>query len=57
MPLTEEDADYLRIRAAHFRALALETDVPFSTALHGLADDLEARAAEIEMRPDPQRPH
>jgi hypothetical protein len=56
MPYRRQDADYLRAKALQFRLLAAEYKTPMSAKMIAVADELEARAAEIETRPDPRRP-
>jgi hypothetical protein len=56
MPYRRQDADYLREKASQFRKLAPSLDEPSRTRLLEVAIDLEAKAAEIEQRPDPRKP-
>ncbi|MGO8914391.1 MAG: hypothetical protein ACLQJR_00620 [Stellaceae bacterium] len=60
MPHRRQDADYLRAKAAQFRELALQNKTllsadPLSAKMIAIAEELEAKAAEIEKRPDPRR--
>ncbi len=54
MPYRRRDADYLRAKAAHFRQLSAAYSTPISQKMIEVADALEARAAELEQRPDPR---
>jgi hypothetical protein len=56
MPYRRQDADYLREKARQFRTLAPSLEEPSRTRLLKIAIDLEAKAAEIEQRPDPRKP-
>ena len=56
MPYRRADADYLREKAAAFRRIAAGFENPQTEDLLRLASDLEARAEEIERRPDPRKP-
>jgi hypothetical protein len=47
VPLSEE-ARYLRVKAVQFRKLADEYRIDISVKLRRLADELEARADELE---------
>jgi hypothetical protein len=47
LPLSEE-ARYLRVKAVQFRKLADEYRIDISVKLRRLADELEARADELE---------
>jgi hypothetical protein len=57
MPYRRADADYLREKANAFRRLAAEYKPPASEKLLEVANDLEAKAEEIEQRPDPRLPN
>jgi len=55
MPYRRADADYLRTKARQFRQLAADSGMKFTTQLLELAAELEAKANEIEARPDPRQ--
>jgi hypothetical protein len=57
MPYRRADAEYLRSKARQFRRLATDYDTKVSPQLLELANDLDAKADEIEQRPDPRRPN
>jgi len=52
MPHRHDDADFLRRKAAQLRAIAREVDRDVANRLMELADEMDARAHEIESRPD-----
>jgi hypothetical protein len=54
MPYRRADAEYLREKGRAFRRIAAGFKTPETEKLLELAADLEARAAEIERRPDPR---
>ena len=56
MPYRRADAEYLRDKANAFRRLAMEFKPPVFEKLLEVAKDLEAKADEIEQRPDPRQP-
>jgi hypothetical protein len=56
MPYRRADAEYLREKAAAFRRIAAGFKRPDMDKLLELAGDLEAKADEIEQRPDPRLP-
>jgi hypothetical protein len=55
MPYRRADAEYLREKARRFRRMAAENDTPLSPTLLQIANELDAKADEIEQRPDPRR--
>lgn len=55
MPYRRADAEYLREKAAAFRRIAAGLKPPDTENLLDLARDLEAKADEIERRPDPRQ--
>jgi len=57
MPYRRADAEYLREKAGAFRRLATGYDAKTAAQLLQMANELEAKAAEIEQRPDPRRPN
>ena len=54
MPYRRADADYLREKARQFRLIAVDCDPVNAAKLTEIAAELEAKAAEIEQRPDPR---
>lgn len=56
MPYRRADAEYLREKARAFRRIAAGFQKPDTQKLLELAADLEAKADEIEARPDPRGP-
>lgn len=54
MPYRRSDADYLRDQARRFRRLAAETDTGIGPQLLLMANEFDAKADEIEQRPDPR---
>jgi hypothetical protein len=57
MPYRRTDADFLREKARAFRRIAAACDPVNAAKLTEAAGELEAKAAEIEQRPDPRKPH
>ncbi|HWG78868.1 MAG TPA: hypothetical protein VN681_03785 [Stellaceae bacterium] len=57
MSYRRADADYLRDKARKFRRLAADHATKLSPQLLEIANELEAKADEIEQRPDPRKPH
>lgn len=56
MPYRRADAEYLREKGRQFRQLAADcADAPTAAKMLEVAGELEAKAAEIERRPDPRR--
>ena len=54
MPYRRSDAEYLREKAWMFRRFAQDLATPAAEQLLAVADGMEAKADEIERRPDPQ---
>jgi hypothetical protein len=52
MPHCHDDAAFLRRKAEQLRAIAREVDRDVANRLMELADEMDARAHEIERRPD-----
>jgi hypothetical protein len=52
MPHGHDDATFLRRKAAQLRAIVREVDRDVANRLMELADEMDARAHEIESRPD-----
>lgn len=57
MPYRRSDAGYLRLKARQFRRLATDHATKLSPQLLEIANELEAKADEIEQRPDPRKPN
>lgn len=57
MPYRRSDAGYLRLKARQFRRLAIDHATKLSPQLLEIANELEAKADEIEQRPDPRKPN
>jgi hypothetical protein len=57
MPYRRQDAEYLREKARRFRRMATDFDTPISASLLQIANELNAKADEIEQRPDPRNPN
>jgi hypothetical protein len=55
MPYRRADAEYLRQKARQFRKLAPELAAVYRAKMLELAAELEAKADEIEGRPDPRK--
>jgi hypothetical protein len=55
MPYRRADAEYLREKARQFRKLAPELAAVYRAKMLELAAELEAKADEIEGRPDPRK--
>lgn len=57
MPYRRADAEYLRSKARQFRRVATDYGTKIFMELLEIANELEAKADEIEARPDPRRPN
>jgi hypothetical protein len=54
MPYRRKDAEYLREKARTFCRLTQDLATPAAEQLLAVANDMEAKADEIERRPDPR---
>ena len=57
MPYRRADAEYLREKARQFRRIAIGLDDERRRRIYDVANDLEAKAEEIEARPGPPAPN
>jgi hypothetical protein len=54
VPYRRSDAEFLRDKARSFRRMATQLDAAVAKGLLQMANDMEAKADEIERRPDPR---
>ena len=56
MPHRRARAEYLREKARQFRRIAIQVDDETRRRIYDVANELEAKADEIEVRLEPHKP-